>query len=114
MDKDVWKIVCNAVRSADRSVPRSGRRKEFSDHLIVNMYMWTVAHDRPRNFATNHANHRGVFRPRRLPSYSQFCRRLHTQRLVTMIARVNHRLALFDGDVKLGFLDGKALPVVPP
>lgn len=111
MDKDVWKVVCNAVRSADRSLPRTGRRKGFSDQLIVKMFLWSVTHDRPRNFATNRANYRGVFRPQRLPSYSQFCRRLHMPRIIAMIARVNARLAWFDGEVTLGFLDGKALPI---
>lgn len=111
MDKDVWQVLRNAIRSADRSVPRVGRRPQFSDRLIVQMYFWTVAHDRPRCFAAKRENYSTIFRPRRLPSYSQFCRRLHEPRVLAMIEHVHHRLAASPQPVSLAFIDGKALPV---
>lgn len=111
MDKDVWTVLRNAIRSADRSVPRRGRRAKYSDQLIVKMYFWTVAHDRPRCFACARNNYTTLFRPRSLPSYSQFCRRLHSSRVVSMIERVNQRLAESPAPIGLAFIDGKALPV---
>ena len=47
MDKDVWRVIRAVIRAADTSIPRVGRRPTFSDQLIVKMYFWTVAHDRP-------------------------------------------------------------------
>lgn len=111
MDKDVWQIIRNAIRSADRSVARFGRRPQFSDRLILQMYFWTVAHDRPRCFAAKRDNYSSAFRPRNLPSYSQFCRRLHDARVLAMIEHVHHRLSASPQPVKLAFIDGKALPV---
>lgn len=104
-------LVRNAVRSADRSVPRVGRRPRFSDQLIVKLYFWTVAHDRPRCFAADVQNFTALFRPRDLPSYSQLCRRLHAQRVLSMIEHVHRRLARSPQPVTLAFVDGKALPV---
>ena len=111
MDKVEWQVIRNAVRSADRSVPRVGRRPRFSDRLIVQMYYWSVAHDRPRCFAADRQNYSSVFRPRELPSYSQFCRRLHAPRVLAMIEHVLRRLSVAPGPVNLAFIDGKALPV---
>jgi hypothetical protein len=111
VDKDVWTVLRNAIRSAERSVPRIGRRPLFSDRLIAQMYFWTVAHDRPRNFAARRDNYSSLFRPRRLPSYSQFCRRLHEPRVIAMIEHVHHRLATSPQPVNLAFIDGKAMPV---
>lgn len=75
------------------------------------MYFWSVAHDRPRNFATRRENYSSLFRPRRLPSYSQFCRRLHDERVLAMIDHVQHRLSASPQPVSLAFIDGKALPI---
>lgn len=111
MDRDIWTVLRNAIRSAEQSVPRTGRRPQFSDRLIVQMYFWTVAHDRPRNFAARRDNYSSIFRPRRLPSYSQFCRRLHEPRVIAMIDHVHHRLASSPQPVNLAFIDGKAMPV---
>lgn len=111
VDKNIWTVLRNAIRSADRSVPRLTRRPEFSDRLIVQMYFWTVSHDRPRNFAARRDNYSTIFRPRRLPSYSQFCRRLHMSRVLAMIEHVHHRLAMSPQPVGLAFIDGKAMPV---
>ena len=56
-----------------------------------------------------------LFRPRRLPSYSQFCRRLTSPRVLAMIELVNAKLAGGTGATPqpcaLGFFDGKPLIV---
>lgn len=115
MDKTLWGAVRDAVRSADRSIPRVGRRPRFTDRLVVKMYFWSVAHDRPRRFAARRDSYHGPMRPRELPSYSQFCRRLKSPRVVAMIAHTNERLraqAVEDKDTGgLAFIDGKALAV---
>ena len=47
MDRMIWKLLCAAVRSADRRTPRVGRRPIYTDQQIVKMYLWAVWHDRP-------------------------------------------------------------------
>jgi hypothetical protein len=60
MEQRAWKMVCRAIRSADRRVPRLGRRKRFSDALIVRMYFWAVDHDRPMYWACDRMHPTGL------------------------------------------------------
>ena len=111
MDKDVWGVIRDAIRSADRSVPKTGRRPIFSDRLIVKIYFCTVAADRPRRAIGDPRTFAGLIRSPRLPSYSQFCKRLHTPRVVAMIERVCSKLARTDRAIHAAYLDGKAMRV---
>lgn len=111
MDKLVWASIRAAIRSADRSIPRLGRRPRYSDRLIVKMYFWCVAHDRPLCWACGHDNYGSLMRPGELPSVSQFCKRLKTARIEAMIAHASGRLAGGDEPTLMAFIDGKALPI---
>jgi len=111
MDKDVWLVIRCAIRTADRSIPRIGRRPRYSDRLIVKMFFWSVAHDRPRCWACRRSSYNALMRPRRLPSNSQFCKRLKHVRVVVLIRRVHELLAGLDEPISLGYIDGKALPI---
>ena len=82
MDERVWKVIRVAIRTADRSIPRIGRRPRFGDQLIVRMYFWSVAHDRPRCWACRRESYSRLLRPRALPSVSQFCKRLRSARVI--------------------------------
>ena len=107
-----WKVVCAAVRSADRAVQRRGRKMVYSDQQIVKMLLWTVRHDRPLCWGCERSSYAGgVYRPKQLPSVSQFCRRAQSTRVVTMIEHVNRRLAQPWGPVSVVSVDGKALPI---
>src|SRR5262249_51324897 len=75
MDRQLWKALYSAILRADRAVPRIGRRSTYSDRLIVSMYVWSVWHDRPLCWACDRVHYSSLFRPRRLPSISQFCKR---------------------------------------
>ena len=111
VDKNVWYQIRCAVRSAERAVERVGRRPQFSDRLIVLMYFLSVIFDRPRCFACRRESLPSCFRPRRMPSYSQFCRRLHSSRVIAIVEHVATRLGRGDRRVRLGYVDGKELPV---
>jgi len=77
------------------------------------MYFWSVAHDRPRCWAVDRENYHGPFRPRRLPSRSQFGRRLHAPRVQALrdaVTRACRKEQICPG---LFFLDGRALPIGP-
>lgn len=111
MDERIWSIITKAVISVNRSLPRTGRRPQYSDVLIVRMYLWAVWHDRPLCWACDRRHYGSLFRPRGLPSVSQFCRRVKTKRVEEMIEGVNGRLTERDTPTEVGFFDGKPLPV---
>ncbi len=109
MDREIWRRICAAIRSADRRVRRSGRRPSFSDQQIVKMLIWTGAHDRPLCWACDRRHYSTVYRPTRLPSISQFCRRVKTARIHAMLGAVNAYLTRSDQPRRLVYLDGKSL-----
>jgi len=79
--------------------------------MIVKMYFWCVAHDRPLCWACDRDNYNRIMRPGNLPSVSQFCKRLKTARVDAMITRVHERLAAAADPAPMAFIDGKALPI---
>jgi hypothetical protein len=111
MDEREWKVMRIAIRSAVRSIPRTGRRVPYGDELIVKMYFWSVAHDRPLCWACRRSSYNRLMRPRRLPSVSQFCKRLKEERAEAIIRRVHELLAGGDEEITLAYIDGKALPI---
>ena len=106
-----WKVVCAAVRSADRVVKRRGRKMVYTDQQIVKMLFWSVRHDRPLCWACDRDSYSGAYRPKQLPSVSQFCRRVQSPRVVAMIEHVSQRLARPSRPVEVVCVDGKALPI---
>lgn len=111
MDREIWRRLLAAVRSADRRVPRRGRRPRYSDQQIVKMLLWTIWHDRPLCWACDRSHYSTRYRPMQLPSVSQFCRRVRTERVTAMLRGVHSYLARGTEPAELSFLDGKPLPV---
>jgi len=111
MDREVWRALTAAVRSADRRVGRTGRRPRYSDQLIVRMYLWCVWHDRPLCWACDREHYHSMFRPLRLPSVSQFCRRMKTARVQALLEALQAYLTRSETPAQLSFLDGKPLSV---
>ena len=113
MDSHVWREVYQTIRRVDRGIPRLGRHPTYSDVLVVAMYVWSVAHDRPLCWACKRSSYGGCFRPRRLPSVSQFCKRLKSARCERILQAVHERTAHVEWEQEVSFLDGRALPVGP-
>lgn len=111
MDSRVWRVIYHTILTEDRTLPRGGRCPTYSDGLIVAMYIWSVGHDRPLCWACNRRNYASCFRPRRVPSVSQFCRRIQTERCALMLQRVHERLSHLESRSELSFIDGRAFPV---
>lgn len=111
MDSQVWRTVYRAIVAANRRVPREGRRPVYSDTLIVAMYVWAVWHDRPLCWASDRAHYNTLFRPRALPSNSQFCKRLTTRRVALILQEVHNALAGVDLPAGLSMVDGRVLRV---
>lgn len=111
MDSHTWKLVYQTVRTLDRSIPRQGRRKRYSEVQIVGMYLWAAWHDRPLSWACSRSHYGSLFRPRKLPSVSQFCRRVQSERFEAVLQAVYAELARSDDQTVLSFIDGRPLPV---
>lgn len=111
MEQKIWKLLSCAIRSADRRIARVGRRKRFSDQRIVKMYFWAAFHDRPMCWACQREHYGGLFRPKQLPSVSQFSRRVRSARVQAMLDAVNTYLTRDRVDNPLSFLDGKPLVI---
>lgn len=88
-------------------------RYQYRDALIVGMLLWSVWHDRPAAWACDRRHYGGVFRPRRLPSASQFSRRLRSERTAQLLTAVFQHLAEPDRATSVCYLDGKPLVVGP-
>lgn len=113
MSSHEWKVVYQTIVRMNRTIPKMGRKCQFPDTLIVAMYFWSVAHDRPRCWAAERSSYHGPFRPRRLPSRSQFCRRLASLRCAALMEAVWNALAEGNDAPTWNFMDGRALPVGP-
>ena len=110
MDHTQWRILYHAIVKAARSLPRC-RRQTYTDRLIVAMYFWAVKHDRAMMWACDRQNYTGLFRPRKLPSISQFHRRIKSERVQKILPRVHCDLAGMDVPTATLIVDGKSLPI---
>lgn len=110
MDRDQWTIVYTSIKRNAKRLKRDAKLT-FSDLLIVAMYVWSVANDRPMCWACNRSNYKHFFRPRKLPSVSQFTRRVKSVRTQQLLLWVHEELADTDSPVALQFIDGKPLVV---
>jgi hypothetical protein len=114
IDSELWTRVTAAVKCAARAVGRGGRRKSpYGDALIVRMYLWAAWHDRPLCWACDRGHYNTLFRPRRLPSVSQFTRRVKTETTRAILQRVHDDLAARGLASGLSSFDGKPLTVSP-
>lgn len=106
-----WQKVYQSIREIDRAIPRPRRRPDYSDVLIVAMFAWAVAHDRPMVWACDRRNYGRVFRPRALPSQSRFSRRLRSPRCQAIVRRLPGWTRPPDVPGRLHYLDSRPLPV---
>lgn len=113
MSSHVWRLVYRTLRRVNRRIPRQGRMCQYPDTLIVAMYLWAVFHDRPLCWAAERANYSSVFRPRRLPSRSQFGRRIRTARCQALLDALNQEFASVEDAPNIFLMDSRPLRVGP-
>lgn len=113
MDRDLWLVVKSAIRRACRKVKRDGRKPKFSDELIARMYLWSVWHDRCLSWACDAGHYGDLFRPRKLPSISQFSRRVREDRFQAILQAVHADLSADGLAAPVHYVDGKPLTVSP-
>lgn len=115
LDRDTWQRTVKAIRrQARRLRTRVGplKKSRYSDTLIASMYLWCVLHDRPMCWAADPEHYdRRLFRPRTLPSRSQFGRRVDSPRFDQLLGMIHADLAGPVSPSDGGLLDGKPLVV---
>lgn len=111
MSSREWKPVYQMIRTVARRLPRPRWRPEYSDTLIVAMYLWAVHHDRPQGWACRRENYNRVFCPRSLPSESRFSRRIRTARCQFILQEVFKRVADVASPSEVNYVDGRPFPV---
>jgi len=75
------------------------------------MYCWAVFHDQCLSWACSRRHYHSLFRPRQLPSVSQFTRRIKSEIAQSILQRVHEDLAGRGIPLPLSYLDGKPLLV---
>jgi Transposase DDE domain len=115
MDRELWTLLLSAIRRAAKRVGWHGGRRLplYPNWLIVAMYIWTVWHDRPLCWACQRDSYSGLFRPRKLPSVSQFTRRVKSEDCQQILQMVHDRFAQRGLCCDTGYIDGKPLLVSP-
>ena len=113
MDSHMWKAIYQTIVRMNRTLERRGRKCQYNDTLIVAMFAWSVCHDRPRCWAARRESYYGPFRPARLPSRSQFERRLASPRAQALLHATWNELAEADAPSPISCMDGRVLPVGP-
>src|SRR5215212_5832057 len=115
MDRELWTSVLRAVRRAAAHVGWNGgrRRPVYPNGLIAAMYVWSVWHDRTLCWACRRGSYGTLFRPRALPSVSQFSRRVRSEDCQRILQLAHDAFAQRDRVAHLAVVDGKALPVSP-
>jgi len=113
MDREIWCTVLSAIKRAARQVNPSVRCPLFGDWLIVAMYFWSCWHDRPQCWACEREHYGRLFRPRKLPSVSQFNRRMRTESVQMILQRIHNDLAKIGLAMPVSFIDGEPLLVSP-
>ena len=113
MDQEIWCSVLTAIKRAANRVEPTVRCPLFGDWLIVAMYFWTCWHNRPQCWACDRSHYGRLFRPRKLPSISQFNRRVRTESVQMILQRIHKDLAKIGLAMPVSFIDGKPLLVSP-
>ena len=110
MDEQIWRRITPVLRGIVRKTGRAPRVR-FSDFLIVSMYLWSVLHDRPMCWACDKSHYNSLFRPRKLPSVSQFSRRIGSLRCQRILQALHQQLA--GTSTQINYFDAKPLIVSP-
>jgi hypothetical protein len=115
MDREIWRDVVRAVDRACRAVKDPGRRPVYSNNLIAKLYLWSVWRGVSLSKACDpqRLQFNSLFRPRALPSVSQFTRRVKSDVLQEVLNHVHRQLVSCGVASEAGYFDGKPLAVSP-
>jgi hypothetical protein len=109
MKGEPWQGVYRKLESLASG--RRRKRQQFSDQMIVRVYLWAVWHERPINWACHEENWAG-YEPRgRLPSPSTMSRRLDTAECRALLKEVEEGYKEAYGPSLFKCIDALPLPI---
>ena len=116
-DREQWVLVLSAVKRAARRLPKAGAPPEVPRLAHRgDVPVGGVARPVPQlgvSSACGRSHDGGVFRPRKLPSVSQFTRRIRSERCRRILQWVHEELAAAHLATPVSYFDGKPLLVSP-
>jgi hypothetical protein len=112
MDLEIWTTLRMSVKRVCKTVKPDGRLR-FSHMQILLMYFWCVWKNQCLNWGADKAHYGNLFRPRNLPSISQFRRRVSEEVFQTLLQKVHLEMARAGVSSPVKYLDGKPLLVSP-
>lgn len=112
MDDELFRRV---YRTARELAPRRAKRQQFSDALIVGLYLWAAIRHKPMSWACRPAHSPHALAGGPLPSVSTLSRRLRSDPARSLLGRLEARLHARPHPTRVGcwILDAKPLPVSP-
>jgi Transposase DDE domain len=109
MEHQLWKALVALL--ADFGKPRFDPRADFTDHTIVQVWYWGVIHDRPVSWACQRRHWPPHLRRGRLPSDSTMSKRLRSEPVRHLLARLETRVLAPTQPGLYWMIDGKPLPI---
>lgn len=108
MEHQLWKAI---VAVLDSMGTEASTRFRFSDQRIVEVYYWSVIHDRPVSWACQKKNWSLHLRKRDLPSSGTMSRRLRSARVVALLDQLENHVVAPKEPGLFWMMDGKPLPI---
>jgi hypothetical protein len=109
MEYQLYQAIVATLRRLDK--PRTPTRFTFSDEEIVQVYYWSVIHDRPRCWACDVRHWPTHLRQRPLPDPSTLSRRLRTAAVRVLLDALERHVTAPTAPGLFWMIDGKALPI---
>jgi hypothetical protein len=113
MDREIWTTLRTSVKRICRSMKPAGRKPTFTDLQIALMYFWSVWQGGCLGWACEKIHYGDLYRPRKLPSSSQFRRRVNEPAFQKLLQAIHMDLARASFCSPVKYLDGKPLLVSP-
>lgn len=108
MERELWRRIVGALKRLPRTRPRNA---VYTDPQIMAVYLWSVLHDRPVNWACDRRNWPMQAWRRSLPDQSTMSRRLARAQMQAFLKMLLDRLVPTEHDALVLRIDGKPLPV---
>lgn len=110
MERQLWKAIVLLI--GEIAKPKASVRLDFSDELIIKVWMWAVIHDRPVSWACRRENWSIWDRRWKRPSNSTMSRRLSSESARLLLKKLEQRVCCKDeGQGLVWFIDGKPLVI---
>jgi hypothetical protein len=113
MDREIWTALRVIVKRVCSSFEIFGRKPTFSHQQILLMYLWSVWQGGSLDWACHRIHYGDLFRPRKLPSISQFRRRVSEDVFQALLLKIHLELVAGGFFSPVKYIDGKPQLVSP-